>query len=210
MALSWKNLNIFFQYTFGELVSSSLEPLIFYVGNSFLDRAKKVFNLGFIVRKPLLGILLKIGLKPIEMDRDEAKRSLEEFARTSGITITYAQLLREITLSMLTPVALTRAVKGETITFLGAYDLGFSMLIEISTAISRAFRPTRFTYIWLVIPKSPEGSEKAIELLRDIRDRVGALPITPEEWEAVQPIIEKLSKSGFTIKGLTENFWVNI
>lgn len=47
-------------------------------------------------------------------------------------------------------------------------------------------------------------------MLRGIRDRVGELPITPNEWEAVQPVTERLIKSGFTIKGLTENLWINI
>lgn len=191
-------------------MSSGLEPLMFYVGKSFYNSAKRVFNLGFIVRKPLLGILRSMDFQPIDMDRDEAKRVLEEFSRTSGITISYAQLIRELTLTMLTPTALLRSIKGETVTFLGAYDLGFSIFIEILTAISRAFRPTINTYIWVVIPKSLEGAEKAIQILRDIRDRVGVLPITPEEWEAVQPVIEKLSKSGFTIRGLTENLWTNI
>lgn len=35
-------------------MSASSEPLMFYVGKSFFDRAKKTFNMGFIVRKPLL------------------------------------------------------------------------------------------------------------------------------------------------------------
>lgn len=191
-------------------MSSGLEPFMFYVGKSFYNSAKRVFNLGFIVRKPLLGILRSMDFQPIDMDRDEAKRVLEEFSRTSSITISYAQLIRELTLTMLTPTALLRSIKGETVTFLGAYDLGFSIFIEILAAISRAFRPTINTYIWVVIPKSLEGAEKAIQILRDIRDRVGVLPITPEEWEAVQPVIEKLSKSGFTIRGLTENLWTNI
>jgi len=30
---------------------------MFYVGKSFIDRAKKTFSMGFIVRKPLLQIL---------------------------------------------------------------------------------------------------------------------------------------------------------
>ncbi|MEM2292807.1 MAG: hypothetical protein QXX41_05980 [Nitrososphaerota archaeon] len=191
-------------------MSVILEPLMFYVGKSFIDRAKKTFSMGFLVRKPLLQILRGMGFQPIEMDRDEVKNALEEFSKTSGITITYAQLLKEITLSLLTPTALLRSVKGETISFLGAYDLGFSIFIEIFTAISRAFRPTINTYIWLVIPKSPEGAERALQILRDIRDRAGVLPITPDEWEAVQPVTERLLKSGFTIKGLTENLWTNV
>jgi len=48
--------------------------------------------------------------------------TLEEFSKTSGITITYAQLLKEITLALLTPTALLKSVKGETISFLGAYN----------------------------------------------------------------------------------------
>jgi len=47
-------------------------------------------------------------------------------------------------------------------------------------------------------------------VLREIRDKVGVLPITPDEWEAVQPVTERLLKSGFTIKGLTESLWTNI
>jgi len=46
------------------------------------------------------------------------------------------------------------------------------------------------------------GLGRLIDLLRDIRDRVGESPITPKEWKAHQPTIEKLLKSGFTIKGL--------
>ena len=95
---------------------------MFYVGKSFIDRAKKAFSMGFIVRKPLLQILRGMGFQPIEMDRDEVKNALEEFSRTGGITITYAQLLKEITLALLTPTALLKSVKGETISFLGAYN----------------------------------------------------------------------------------------
>lgn len=183
---------------------------MFYAGKSFIDRAKKTFNMGLVVRKPLLQALRGMGFQPNEMNRDEVKRALEEFSRTGGVTITYAQLLKEITLSLLTPTALLRSVKGETISFIGAYDVGFSIFIEIFTAISRAFRPTINTYIWLIIPRSREGSERALQVLREIRDKVGVLPITPDEWEAVQPIIERLLKSGFSVKGLTENLWVSI
>lgn len=95
------------------------------------------------------------------MDRDEVKRTLEEFARTSGVTITYAHLLMENTLSLLTPTALLKAAKGETISFFGAYDLGFSIFIEFQTSISRAFRPTIITFIWLVLPRTMEGAAGA-------------------------------------------------
>jgi hypothetical protein len=183
---------------------------MFYVGKSFYDRAKKSFNLGFVVRKPLLQMLQKMGLQPTEMDRDEAKRSLEEFARTSGITITSAQLIKEISLSLFTPVALFRSVKGVMVNFVGAYDLGFSMIIEFLSGITRTLRAPINTYIWVVIPKSPEGAEKTIQILKNIRDRVGELPITPEEWEALQPVTKKLTESGFIIRGLNENLWVNI
>lgn len=71
-------------------MSSSLESLMLYVGKNFFDRTKKVFNLGFIVRKPLFQIFKSMGFHLIEMDRDETKRFLEEFSMTSGITITHA------------------------------------------------------------------------------------------------------------------------
>jgi len=38
-------------------------------------------------------------------------------------------------------------------------------------------------------------------MLRDITDKVGELAFT---------VTERLLKSGFTIKGLTENLWTNI
>lgn len=73
---------------------------------------------------------------------------------------------------MLTLISLLQAAKGEAITFL-AYDLGFNMFIEILTAISRAFRLTINMYVWLVISKFFEDSERAIQLFRDTRDKVG-------------------------------------
>ena len=115
----------------------------------------KSFNLGFIIKKPLLQILQKMGLQPNEMDRDETKRSLEEFARTSGITVTSAQLIKEISLSLFTPVALFRSVRGIMVNFVGAYDLGFSVIIEFLSGINRTLRAPINMYIWVVIPKSP-------------------------------------------------------
>lgn len=136
--------------------------------------------LGFIVKKPLLQILQKMGLQPNEIDRDETKRSLEEFARTSGIMITSAQLIKEIPSSLFTPVALFRSVRDVMVNFVGAYDLGFSMIIESLSGITRTLRAPINTYIWVVIPKSPEGEEKTMQILKSIRDRVGDLPITPK------------------------------
>ncbi|MEM2342165.1 MAG: hypothetical protein QXX94_06500 [Candidatus Bathyarchaeia archaeon] len=183
-------------------MSISLEPLMFYVGKNFYDRARKVFNLG-IGRKPLLQILQKMSLQPAEMDRDEAMRALERFTRTGGVSTASKEAMK----IMLVPFA---SFRGESISFINAYELGFGILIEILGQIRRAFRAPLFAYIWIAIPRSSEGYERMIRLLRDIRDKVGALPIDPEEWEAIQPITEKLLESGFNIKGLTENLWVSI
>lgn len=119
---------------------------MFYVGKSFYDRARKVFNLG---RKPLLQLLQKMGLQPVEMDRDEAMRALEEFTRSGGISAASKEAMK----IMLMPFA---SFRGESVVFIGACNLGFGILIEILGQIRRAFRTPLFAYIWVAVPKSPE------------------------------------------------------
>lgn len=51
------------------------ELLMFYVGKSFYDKSKKVFNLGVVVKKPLLQILKSLGFNPTDMSSDEAEIS---------------------------------------------------------------------------------------------------------------------------------------
>lgn len=181
----------------------NVEPLMFYVGKNFYERARKVFKLGFATRKPLLQILQSMGFQPIEMNMEESMRALEEFTRTGGISTAFKEAMK----IMLIPFG---HLRGESITFIEACNLGFGLLIEIYAQIRRAFRPPIFAYIWVAVPSSPEGYEKTIHLLRDLRDRVGVLPITPKEWEEIQPIVKKLLESGFNIRGLTENLWVSI
>lgn len=183
-------------------MSTSPEPLMFYVGKSFYDKARKIFNLGLTARKPLLQILQNMGFQPIEINRDEAMRALEEFTRTGGISTASKEAMK----IMLVPFA---SFRGESISFLSACSLDFGVFIEILAQIRKVFRVIN-GYIWVAVPRSPEDHERIIRLLRDIRDKVGVLPITPEEWEAIQPIANKLLESGFNIKGLTENLWVNI
>ncbi|MDI9643640.1 MAG: hypothetical protein QFX35_00285 [Candidatus Verstraetearchaeota archaeon] len=166
--------------------------------------------MGFVVKKPLLQILQSLGFRPADMSSDEAKRSLEEFSKTSGMTITQSQYLKEISLSLLTPAWLVKSFKGTMVNFVGAYDLGFSMIVEFLTGITRILKPPISSYLWIVIPKSQDGVAKTLDILKNIRDRVKEPPITSEEWEAVKPVIEKLSNSGFNIRGLKENLWSSI
>lgn len=126
------------------------------------------------------------------------------------MTITNAQYLKEISLSLLTPAFLAKSFKGVMVNFVGAYDLGFSMIVEFLTGVTRVLKPPISTYLWIVIPKSPDGTEKTIEILRSIRDKVKESPINREELESAQPVTEKLSNEGFNIRGLKENLWDSI
>lgn len=189
-------------------MNSVIEPLVFCIGKKFIDRAKDVLDLGD-ARRPLLQILRSMGLQPAEMSKDDVERALEELSKAGGPVAACAGVLKETALSLMTH-KIIKVSRGEIMGFLGAYDLGFGIFIETILGIIRAFRPTITIYLWLVMPRSQEGSERSLQVLRDIRGRVGETPITPKEWETVQLVTKKIAKGGFTVKGLAENLWVNI
>ena len=189
-------------------MNESVEPYILYVSKKFLDQANKTFKLGFLVRKPLLEILKKMGLKVNELDRDEAKRAIEQISETKGMTISTAQLIRNVALAFFVPTGIFLATMKKTI-FRGAYDLGDSIIVELLAEIPRLLKPSLYYDIWLTIPRNLEGYERSKQIFNEIRKKVGIQPMDKEEWEALQPMIEKLSKS-LTIKGLSENLWEKI
>lgn len=189
-------------------MSENVEPYILYVSKNFLDQANKTFKLGFIVRKPLLEILRKMGLKITELDRDQAKRVIEQISETKGITISTAQLIKTLALAFFVPTSVLFATMKKTF-FRSACDLDDAVIIEFLAEIPRLLKSSLFYDIWLTIPRSKEGYERTKQIFKEIRNKVGIQPLNKEEWEALQPMIEKLSKS-LTIKGLSENFWEEI
>jgi hypothetical protein len=186
----------------------SIEPFVLYVSKRFLDRASKSFSLGFLVRKPLLEIFKKMGLEFKELERDEAKEVLTQIAETGGIPITTSQLIKTLALAFFVPTGIFLAAVKKVF-YRSGIDISDSIILEFLAEIPRAFRPSLIYDIWLVVPKTIEGSEKAKRIIREVVDKVAAPPLTEGEWEDLKPIREKLA-GRLEIKGILENLWKSI
>lgn len=184
------------------------EPFMLYVSKRFIDRASKAFGLGLIVRKPLADILRKMGVPFAELDRDEARRALDAVAESKGVSISTAQLVKGLALAFLLPTGVFIAMLKKVLYRAGIETEDYVML-EFLAEIPRAFRPTIFYDVWLVVPKSEEGAVKATKTLKEIVGRVGTPPLTEEEWRDAEPIREKLAGK-IEVRGLTDNLWATI
>ncbi len=181
------------------------EPFALYVSKRFLDKASKTFGLGFIVRKPLTEILKKMNISSKELGRDEAKAALDRLAESKGITITVSQLIKGLALAFFLPTSIFIATLKKVFYRSGA-ETEDSIILEFLAEIPRIFRTTLFYDIWLIVPKTEAGEANTKQLIKTIVEKTGAPPLTEEEWENLQPIIEKL-KGKLEIKGITENLW---
>ncbi|MEM4461498.1 MAG: hypothetical protein QW695_01325, partial [Candidatus Bathyarchaeia archaeon] len=151
----------------------------------FLDKASKTFGLGLIVRKPLIEIFRKMGVPFKELDRDEAKMALDRIAESKGITITASQLIKSLAAALFLPTGIFIATLKKVFYRSGA-ETEDSVVLEFLAEIPRAFRPTLFYDIWLVIPKMEAGEVNVKRLIKTIVDKTGTVPLTEEEWEGVQ------------------------
>lgn len=181
------------------------DPFVLYVSKRFVDKASKTFGLGFIARKPLTKILEKMDVSFKELDRDEAKAALDRLAESKGITVTASQIIKNLALTFFLPTTLLMAAMKKVIYSYGVETEDSIMLVFVAE-IPRAFRPTLFYFIWLIVPKTEAGEANAKQLIRAIVEKTGAAPLTEEEWESLQPIVEKL-RWKLEAKGVTENLW---
>jgi hypothetical protein len=184
-----------------------VQPFVLFASKRFIDSAKKPFDLGLITRKPLLKMLQGLGVAFTELDRNEVKRRIDEIASSRGMAISTGDVIKRLSLSMFTPTALIIAAKKK-VTLLCAADSSDSLIVEFVCEIPRAFRPSLIYYAWLVVPKSPEGGEKAIQVFRAVVEKVASEPITDEEWNAAEPVRRTFAESG--VKGAEENLWRSI
>ncbi|MGB9658924.1 MAG: hypothetical protein ACPLY9_00160 [Nitrososphaerales archaeon] len=184
-----------------------LEPYILYVGKSFMDKARKEFGIGVLARKPLLEIFQKLGIQFNEIDRDEAKRQLDLIAQIPSLTISTSDLIKNISLALFTPAAIFMSFKKKMV-FRTGIDLGDSIILEFLSEIPRAFRPSLIYDIWLIIPKTIEGAKRSREMMKTIKNKVGEVPITDEEWGRMEPIRTGLAETG--IIGTSYNLWQTI
>ncbi|MEM2687834.1 MAG: hypothetical protein QW796_05760 [Thermoproteota archaeon] len=182
-----------------------VEPFVLYLSKRFIDRASKTFDLGLIVRKPLIGLLKKMNVSFRELDRDEAKVALDRIAESEGITVTTGQLIKGLALAFFLPTSIFIATLKKVFYRCGA-ETEDSIMLEFLAEIPRMFRPTLFYDIWLIVPKTEAGEASVKQLIKTIVEKTGTAPLTEEEWENLQPIIEKL-KGKLEVKGVTENLW---
>jgi len=182
------------------------EPFVLYVSARFMREAFKTFGLGLMAaRRPLAEILKKLNISFNELSRDEAKAALDRIGESKGMTITVSQLIKNLTLTFFLPTTPLMAM-AKKIFYRCGIETGDSIILEFNAEIPRMFRPTLFYDIWLVVPKSEIGEANTKQLIKMIVEKTGTSPLTEEEWENAQPLIEKL-KGKLEVKGATENLW---
>jgi hypothetical protein len=184
-----------------------VQPFVLFVSKRFIDSAKKPFDLGLITRKPLLKMLQGLRVVFTELDRDEVKRRIDEIASSKGMAISTGDMIKRLSLSMFTPTAIIMAAKKK-VTFLCAADSDDSLIAEFVCEIPRVFRPSLIYHAWLVVPKSPEGGAKTVQVFKAIVEKAASEPITDEEWNAAEPVRKTFAESG--VKGAEENLWRSI
>lgn len=171
----------------------------------FVDKASKSFGLGFIVRKPLIGLLEKMNVSFEELDRDGAKAALDRLAESSGITVTVGQVIKNLALTFFLPTTLLMATKKKVFYRSGAETEDYIML-EFLAEIPRVFKTTLFYDILLIVPKTEAGDVKAKQLLKTVVEKAGDEPLTEDEWKDLQPLVEMLREK-LNVKGVAENLW---
>jgi len=197
----------------GEIISrmSTAEPFVLYTSKRFFDSASKAFDLGrtfsYVTKKPLCSILRKMNVEGRELDRDSAKEALERLGQAKGITVTMGQLVKAVSSALLTPVPLMLA-KRTRITYISGLETDDGVFLEFLASIQSMFG-TQFYFVWLIVPKTPEGGERIRKLFKSMVEKVGAPPLTEKEWENLRPIIEKL-EADLKIRGVTENLWTTL
>ena len=178
------------------------QPFVLFASKRFMDSAKKHFDVGLATRKPLLKMLQGLGIGFTELDRDEAKRYLEEVASSRGMMISTRDLAKQLSLTLLAPVVM--AAK-RVVAFTSAADTNDGVIIEFLGQIQRAFRPALAYYAWLVVPKSPDGGARIRQVFKAIKERVASEPMTNEEWGEAEPVRKTFVESG--VRGADENLW---
>ncbi|MDI9642696.1 MAG: hypothetical protein QFX37_04165 [Archaeoglobales archaeon] len=184
------------------------EPFVLFISKKFLDKASKVFGLGFLARKPALDIFKKLGVQLTELDRDQAKNAIEKVGESKGINISTAQLIKGLALAFFLPTGIFLATLKK-VHYRSGFETDDFILVELLAEIPRAFKTTLFYDIWLFVSKSEKGGEKVKELIKEVFGKVGEVPLSNEDWENLKPIREKLSGK-LEIKGLYENLWKTI
>jgi hypothetical protein len=175
-------------------------PFLLLSSKRFIDSAKRVFDLGLIVRKPLLKMLRGLGVGFTELDREEVKSRLEK---------TVSDIMKRLPL-IFAPTRLFSITKkrATSTSFTSAADVGDSIVLEFFSEIPRAFKPPLTYYVWLVVPKNAEGGARAKKVFRIIKEKVVCDPVIDVEWNWAEPVRNMFVERG--VKGAEENLWQNL
>ncbi len=171
----------------------------------FIDKASKTFGLGLVVRKPLADILKKMNIPLKELSREEAKEALDRVAESAGITISIGQVIKHLTLSLLLPTGLAIA-SAKKIFYRSGVETGDSIILDFLIEIPRAFRPSLYYDLLLIVPKTEVGEANTKRVIKTIAEKTSVPPLTDEEWEEARPIVEKLREQ-LRVRGVEENLW---
>lgn len=169
---------------------------------------RKVYGIGMLDR-PLGKIFKKYGEEAVFLSREEAAELLNSEKRAGSITVTNAQIMKNLLEAMLLPTSLIYSY-FKKLSFSEAAETKDFFIMEFMGSQSKPMKLKAFiVYMWFVIPKSEEGCIRSFELMRKIKSDTNTAPIREDEWKELEPLIEKFSKS-LPIYGSQENLWDKI
>jgi len=83
-----------------------------------------------------------------------------------------------------------------------------AVMLEFLVEIPKMFK-TLFYDMWLILPKTEAADEKTKQLIKKIVEKAGTEPLSEEEWDDLQLVVEKL-RGKLEVRGATENLWRTI
>ncbi|BBE42029.1 hypothetical protein NAS2_0640 [Conexivisphaera calida] len=186
----------------------SCQPFVLYYGSDFFNKLRKVYGIGMLDR-PLPKIFKRYGERANFLDRDQAADLLSSVKGQGSITVTNAQIMKNLFEALFLPTALIYSY-FKKLSFSEAAEVDDFFVMEFMGSQSRPMKLTPLiVYMWFVVPKSEKGCEASENLMRRIREDTGSVPMSPEEWQDLRPLIEKFSRA-LPVNGSGENLWEKI
>jgi hypothetical protein len=186
----------------------SCQPYVLYYGSNFFNRLRKVYGIGMLDR-PLPKIFKRYGEQANFLNRDQAADLLGSVKGQGSVTVTNAQIMKNLFEALFLPTALIYSY-FKKLSFSEAAETGDFFVMEFMGSQSR---PMKFTplivYMWFIIPKTEEGCKSSQDLMKRIRQDTGTVPISQDEWEELKPLIDKFSRA-LPVYGSGENLWEKI
>mgnify|MGYP001773220998 FL=1 len=186
----------------------SCQPYVLYYGNDFFNKLRKVYGIGMLDR-PLPKIFKRYGEQANFLNRDQAAELLNSVKGQGSVTVTNAQIMKNLFEALFLPTALIYSY-FKKLSFSEAAETNDFFIMEFMGSQTRPMKLTPLIiYMWFLIPKTEEGCIKSLDLMKKIRQDTGSVPISQEEWEELRPLIEKFSRA-LPVYGSGENLWQKI